>query len=316
MTVAFKELGGSPTETWDESGMHAERIFRVAWDERWAFVMEALGNGLPFGAIRLGDYPGAPGVLCIGATAEPFMGESDAPDQQAIANHQVGMQSYGYAKVKLSYKFQGDDLENDNPNAVEDPRDEATQATTLLSYRADYGAEYIAMMGTDVVWESTSTIPESHDFEAVIRLSIINHHLTFHRVSNPPFSAIRKANGKLNDLSFMGAGRGLMLFDGATVGREYIVGDGDSLINSYWSLEYLFKEKRIHTGGTDATGTEVVRGWNWAYRSHPEADAGWYMLNLKNGEPLYQYGDFGALFQEEVADGNLQLQGDDQVEMA
>lgn len=311
MAVSFQEMGGSPHEWWDSSGMHAERHFKVAWDDRWAFIVEALGNGLPFGAIRLGDYPGALGVLCVGADVSPFMGEKDAPDQQTMTSHWSQLQAYDYARITLKYDY-NNEQEDEQPNGLEDPRPPELQETTLLTYEANYSSEVLLFSGADVQFNGAADsykVP----FDIIKRIPIVDYVFTWHRVANVPISAIRKCEGKLNSTAFLGAGKGIILFDGAKIDRTFAVASDGAPVRSFWQVTYTFRERRVDTGEVDGNDVKVVRGWNWAYKSRPAATAGWYKIQLTNSKTLYEYEDFTALFRNEVADATIATQGDDQV---
>jgi len=60
MTVAFKELAGSPVEYYTPEGFRAERRLLCAWDDRHAVVEQLVGNGYPFGGQSQAAYPADP----------------------------------------------------------------------------------------------------------------------------------------------------------------------------------------------------------------------------------------------------------------
>jgi hypothetical protein len=102
MTVAFKELTGSPKETFDANGMKAERYLICAWPDRNAFVEEILGEGYQSGITNPVSYPGASGVLAAQVQVEPL---TDDMVKQNLTSLTEGLNAYqGFAKVTIKYE--------------------------------------------------------------------------------------------------------------------------------------------------------------------------------------------------------------------
>jgi hypothetical protein len=102
MTVAFKELTGSPKENYGPNGMTAERHLICAWQDRNSFVEEILGEGCQFGISNPVSYPGASGVLAAQVAVEPL---TDDMVKQNLASLTEGLNAYqGFAKVTIKYE--------------------------------------------------------------------------------------------------------------------------------------------------------------------------------------------------------------------
>jgi hypothetical protein len=88
MTVAFKELSGSPSETFAPEGMAARRRILVAWEDRFSMLVELLGTG---GS----GYPACPYALVMRAAVEPW---PPTPDEQGAFDEIASqLNSYGSA---------------------------------------------------------------------------------------------------------------------------------------------------------------------------------------------------------------------------
>ncbi|MGW8256753.1 MAG: hypothetical protein ACWGMZ_04635, partial [Thermoguttaceae bacterium] len=72
MSTAFKELTGSPVESYDSYGMKAERQLICVWSERDALVQEILGPGFRTGSLTPISYPGVPTATAASVKVEPL----------------------------------------------------------------------------------------------------------------------------------------------------------------------------------------------------------------------------------------------------
>jgi hypothetical protein len=105
MTVAFKELAGSPIEKFSSIGMQAQRVLVCAWNDRRALVEELLGEGYEYGATNPACYPGVALVVVTNVRVEPF-GEDML--KQTLTSLTEGLNAYtGFAKVMIDYKLMG-----------------------------------------------------------------------------------------------------------------------------------------------------------------------------------------------------------------
>lgn len=102
MTVAFKELPGSPKENYSSDGMKAERQLICAWSDRNALVQEILGPDYQTGALSPISYPDVPTALAAQVAVEPFM---DDMTKQNLVSLTTGLNAYqGFAKVTIKYE--------------------------------------------------------------------------------------------------------------------------------------------------------------------------------------------------------------------
>jgi len=282
MTTAFKELAGSPVETYGPDGMKAQRRILVAWENRHGMVAELLGDGYEFGGTQPAQYPDRPYVLAMCVKLHPW---PKCPDEQgAFADVAAQINSYSgkYAEIVVDYELlDAGTSRSDLPEHEEE---------TFLTYRMDFGGEYVELPSHSLVWTSDATIPVPPEAVSTVRVPITEHHVTWHRVVNPPWQAIRDAAGTVNQAAFLGAAAETVLFDGATAEKQFIGIDDLMLPEFGWRITYVFREKAIKYGGN-------VFGWNHAYRSLPHDAPGWDKLKDGNNENRYQTSDFTTLFQ-------------------
>jgi hypothetical protein len=282
MSVPFKELAGSPVELFGPEGMKVQRRLVVAWEDRHRLVAELLGDGYQFGGSPPAGYPGHSGVVAVAVRLEPW---SDVPDaQQPFRDVATRLNSYTGRYAQLVVEYELLDTTAGRADLPEPP------VNTFLTYRMDFGGEYLALGGQSLRWQSDANLPVPPDALPTIRLPITEHHVTWHRVLRPPWGAIRACTGTVNASTFLGAPAETLLFDGAVARKKFL---GLAVLRRpefCWQVQYVFRERAIKSGG-------VVHGWNHRYRGLPANAPGWDRLVDANGEALYRQSDFAALFQ-------------------
>jgi hypothetical protein len=287
MAVAFKELAGSPAETFGLEGVKATRRILVAWEQRQQMVVELLGGGYEFGGLGPAGYPDCLGAVAVRASLEPW---PPAPDEQGAFDDiasQLNSYSGKYALIVVEYE-------------VLDARHSRThlprpRAGTLLTYRLDLGKEHIILPAESMLWSSDASLPVPPEAVPTIRVPISEHHVTWHRAVNPPWTAIRACLGTVNGAEFLGAAPETVLFDGATAQRQFLGVDALRQPQFGWQIGYVFREMTIKAGGN-------LYGWNHRYRPLPQDDPGWDKLVDRHGNSLYRSADFSSLFEFEAVE--------------
>jgi len=236
MTVAFKELAGSPTETFGPEGMRAERRFLCAWTDRHALVEELLGDAYVFGGSGRKAYPGKSSVVAIRVRLEPA--ENDLVEQQ-IDGLGDGLAAYhGFARVTVDYELLAPSDRADLP---------VVEEKTFLTYHMEVGHETLTLAGNDLVWPGNSSAALPSDADGAIALPFARHRLVWHRTLAPPWAAIRNSTATLNTAEFLGAPAGTLLFEGATAEREFLRIPDLADAEFAWRLEYSFRENSLVT---------------------------------------------------------------------
>jgi len=185
---------------------------------------------------------------------------------------------------------------------------------TFLSYKMDFGTEFMQMPGQALVWANAPGIPVRNEALPTTRIVVIEHHLSWSRVIDPPWQTIQETSGCVNDNTgqvgadgdewyFMNAGVETLLFDGCTAATEYTAIDEIGNPFQAWKLDYVFREKLIRAfnyipGEGDA---EVQAGWNHFWREfEPGGGQGgvWDRLVGPNGEYNHPLKNFWLLLQQ------------------
>ena len=291
MSIAFKELAGSPTETYGPSGLKAVRRVLCAWEDYRALVGELLANAYLTGSFTVSaPYPGFHQLVAAQVKVEPFQANPNNGSPFTEITADLNSYSGQFALLTISYELLV--LEYRLPNV---------QSGTYLTYRMDFSKQTVALPGYSWKWESEPGAPVPPESNPVVQVPVIEHHLSWHRVDNPPWTAIRGCIGGVNGGEFLGAAPETVLFDGATAAEEFVsLGDGNAPQFS-WKLNYVFKEKAVKYsyGFADAP---TICGWNHSYRALPSGSPGFDRLLDTNGSPVYPEVDFSTLFLFEPSD--------------
>ncbi len=276
MSVAFKELGGSPVERYGLDGFRARREFLIAWEDRDAFAVEVMGKASEHGASASAHYPGKPSVLAVRLRYEPF--DPDGPDEKPLAELTEGLNSYSgsFARAVVDYRTISGRDRDDGPDNEEG---------THLTYRMRFAAEYQPIPARGWTWADDPSIPAPDDLNLAKLIPITEHHLIWHQVIQPPWEKIHALQGKVNAGEFLGCPEATLLFEGAEANKLFRAGLETGPSEFCWQIHYVFRERSVKHGGQ-------VYGWNHFYREKP---AGW--AELTNGEsPVYDPADFSPLF--------------------
>jgi hypothetical protein len=277
MSVAFKELGGSPVEEYTLEGFSALREFLIAWEDRDQFAAEVLGTTSQLAGTPPVHYPGRESVVAVKLRYEPF--NPDSPDAKTIPGLTDGLNGYSgsFAKAAVRYKTITERDRMDGP---------INEIGTHLTYRMLFAVESQPIVPRGWNWEDDASIPTPDDLNLTKRIPITEHHLTWHQVINPPWTTIHDLQGTVNSSEFLGCPAQTLLFEGADANKLFRAGFEAGASEFVWQIHYLFRERSIKYAGE-------VFGWNHHYREKP---AGWE--ELTNGSArLYDAADFLPLFQ-------------------
>lgn len=281
MTTPFRELAGSPVETFTADGMKARRRLVTAWEDRHALVAELLGQGYTLGAQGAASYPGRPMITAAEVRLEPW--PAQAENQGAFTDVALQLNRYDgrFALVTVDYTLaEASAARDDLPS---------TEPDTFLTYRMDFGAEYEPWPAPALRWNSAVGVPVPPDAAPSVRVPIAEHHVTWHRVARPPWEAIRACIGAVNAATFLGAASETLLLDGATAEKQFLGADEAQQPRFGWRISYVFREKAVVAGGN-------VYGWNHRFRHLPRDNPGWDRLLDLSGGSLYRSVDFTPLF--------------------
>lgn len=171
----------------------------------------------------------------------------------------------------------------------------------MLSYEVDIGGNFITYPSTALQWVSDSMRPHIDVQPGVIEVTV-EHSITWHHVALPPWAALRRCAGRVNQRPFLGAPMGCLLFGGANCSREF-----DMTGNRTWTMKMKFSEKMLPAvinpalKALDPTGTIYgAGGWNFFLRPNLPTGVAYDVLKLgKSTNPvqaIYPFADFTNLF--------------------
>lgn len=290
MTVAFKELGGSPYESFGPDGPKARREILVAWSDRMAMVRELLGDSEEFGGNKQLAYPDWTDVVAVRIKVEAFPPAMDPQDDfDDIAtqiNNYTAVADQRFAKLTVEYELFATQVTGGF--GLPTPEE-----NTFLSYHIAPSAEGLKIPTGNLQWQDEPAEPTPKEGGAMIRVPIIEHHLTWHRVARVPGAAIRNCIGRTNNAAFMGAPAGSVLFDAPTLEREFTTFNTFNSGTWAWRVGYIFLER--------------YPAWVKTYRASPNTAPDWDILQHQTVAGLvpatYEEADFSSLFKyEQVAD--------------
>ena len=149
MTIVFKELAGSPVETYDPDGMKAQRRLLCAYEDRYAVAGGADGRPASSACRRRGAIPTSPTSWRCALRIEPF--EKKPDDQGTFHDLTADLNSYSgqFVEVVVDYELLGGGGAS-CPGAAEN---------TLLTYRMDFGGEYVELPAMRSGGSRTAPLP-------------------------------------------------------------------------------------------------------------------------------------------------------------
>ncbi len=299
MTQCFKELADSPKESWGPEGFRATRRILVPWANRNAMALELRGTGYEFTANNAAEYPGSEFVKCVRVASEPWVPK---PNKQGAFNDIATELQTHQTDALLTVEYElVPTSQLDFPGESGDPPELPNVDGTFLTYSMDFGGEFMTVPKQNLQWLNDANAPVPEDVKASIRIPIIEHRLSWSRVSKPPWGAIRALTGKVNGGEFIGLNAEQLLFEGARATKEFITLDELQTPEFDWKLDYIFRQRTVHGLGGDNVQQGGV-GWNHNYRTLGGVPA-WDKL-LPGGDvnkTMYETGDFTLLFAQAKA---------------
>jgi len=247
-------------------------------------IRRLLGEGYTFGGAAPTAYPGYDQVVAMRVDVEPF---NPVPEDGTFTDIAVDINTYGNRPALITIDYELLEPVDDDGRIPE------IEENTFLTYRLDFGVETMTLTGASagLTWDSDSTLPVPPTCEPRLRVPVIEHHITWHRVLNPPWSAIRSAIGRVNSAEMFGAAAGTVLFDGCRADKEFIGFDSLARPELCWRITYVFRERKLCN-----PGSSTPLGWQHTWRPLPAGTAGFDRL-MRGTDPLYNEADFSTLFQ-------------------
>lgn len=280
----WQELADSPQEDYSDKGFRAVRKIITAWADRHTIALTLMGTGSTgLGLIAGLEYPGSISVRCTRVRIAPFTNDI-TPLTLTFLN--TDLQTYdSYAVLTVRY-------ESVNPDTgLEDEDLPDAEDGTYLSYRQGISAEALTVPGTAMKWVSGNQPIMEVDTTLTKLIPLQEHYLTWHRVVKPPKETFRDIIGKINKATYLGAAPHTLMFAGATLDREYTFAGEFDRDKVGYQITLTFKERRIQAADN------VVHGWDFQWKTLPQAEAGWTEIQNGDGSAVFEEADFTRLTQ-------------------
>jgi len=270
--VGFDELPGSPrfgSSAESQSGgggggggrssLKASRTGIIDWDDINALIAECT----PPAPTLPGGFPGFSNLYVKSVAIKPFLDE--VPDCSG------DVAAYDHAEATIEYESLPYDV------------------STLVSRRYSVSAEFMTIPSGTLYWEDDGTEVTNEDVSAAKIIPLIEHSITWHRVTSVPFATIQDLIGKVNDDTALDNDyfpdallEQSLLFIGAEINFTFS-SDGTKV----WTIEYRFQEKRIKND---------VNVYGFNHFLNPKTSL-WDRLVDIAGDPIYPTSpDFDDLF--------------------
>lgn len=272
MGVAFKELAGSPVETYCTTGIKTQRHLLCAWEDRFALLNQLLGSGTADDPSQ-SAYPGQSTVLAVQVGIQPFEGRPDDQGQFDTVGTQVNSYSGQFAELTVDYQLATKSSLPPLPSAA---------AGTFFTYQLQSASQLVPVTSAAAVAAATAGTEAAAMtvLPMVIRVPVIERCLTWHRVMQPAWDLIRASFGTVNDAPFLGADPATLLFDGIKADPEFVGCDPGGQALFGWQIAFRFQER---------SQASVDSGLGWL-------PTGQGTSSSASDEPTYQAVDFAALF--------------------
>ncbi len=236
MSVAYKELTGSPIEQYGADGMTATRPVYLPVG-RPRFVRPGhFGRGISIRRQRSGGISGRGGRRGDkgqGRTADRRSGNS-RPGRSGRRFECISGLCQGYGELPETGRLF--DAQCRGKHRFAEPVD--------LFNRIDLRRGDAARRRFISARQYASRV-SSRGSQGTVRIPVTKHILTWSGVTNPPWTAIRTCKGTWNNAAFLGAAAGTLLFDGATAKGVFPSISNLSECPAGCDLDIHFREKPL-----------------------------------------------------------------------
>lgn len=280
MAVSFDEDHNSPRGSQRDGVRQVIRTGTTDWADIDQFAVELMpiSSGGAGGQNAGAALPGNSQLRVVEFSFEPY-GNTQITGQTA-----AGINTYSKAQWTITYERPAYSKDDAEATADGDP-------VPFLSHIWSGGGEFLTLPHDNLVWfDDGGQVNE--DANAGIWVTTIEHQVTWHRVSNPPFSDIRNTLGKVNsaqvDFQTGPIAAETLLFLQPQIRRE-VMSSG----NRAWEVNYRFSERRVVAQDQTAPG-----GWNHFFRNDGSMGGFYRIQSATPGTSLdiYEKTDFSVLF--------------------
>lgn len=274
--MSFKELAGSPVESFSESGgPTVVRRLLVPWGSRHTVAAD-MSNRL---------YPHFPDCRVVSMRLEPHLGQQSTPTgPQTDFDFAIETNEYEGKDALLTINYGPDFTSKLWPFNKPEFRE-----GTELRLRVSGSGEFYQVPSSATKWDDDPETPVLETNETAIRISKSLIVVQWDYVDSVPIILLDGLTGSVNSTNFFGSPPETILFAEYNVDEIFKAQPEDSHTNR---ITCVFERRAIDTGEGTPESPDIV-GWNHDYREDP---AGWVKLLLANDEPRYQSYDFTGMF--------------------
>lgn len=271
----------------DDGGLIGQRDFIMAWTDVGDFMAQMYGayqqsNGQVIVSTPA-TWPGIPYLGVRGLHAEPQDPESPYGNQSqtgvndnAVADFtlptwqgQPGSKNCG-ARVSAIYRAIP-------PNGTPDGKPDVPSGT-FLEFESDSSETAISIPGRNMYYGNGFTTPIPQDITVPLPINTEDLRLVWHRVTKPPFTAMRKLKGTVNENLFCNHSQGYVRYVGSQVRYEFQIA-----ATILYTVAHHFRVM-------EAPGTQTNKtfGHNAFYIGDASGEK-WNVIADKSGKAIFPY---------------------------
>lgn len=284
MAVTTKQISVPTYSVKDSEILATRKLLIPDWGDVEEFIDDNIGSSaLTPGGFVLSQHTSFPGKEWLHLDTidiKPFTNSVDAVDIEGVVTCSGG------AEATLKYKTLASDPSvfsggGDDPDLPDVP---------LLEHSVSTSIQVIKVPNAGLKWEtSTNKVPT--DLSPAISVPVLEHRLTMHRVSNPPWTNILATLGSVNDDDFLGHIQDTVLFAGVNGTRGIRFTDG-AIQQRRWTMKYTF-QARVH----NTTSVGLIT-WDDFYNAK---ESKWERVKLNNDNFLLKESDFDLIFKGDTS---------------
>lgn len=275
--MSFRELPGSPQESFSESGGPTViRRLLVPYSQRLTLAAD-LSNVL---------YPHFPDCRVVAMAISPWLGDQSVPTGPPTINPGLNSNEYADKEALLVVSY-GPDFTN-KLWSIGKP---AFRQGTELRHQISGGGEFYDLPASATKWEEDGDGGSSDDEPAVLEDNDTSFKISKNFISiqwdfvdDVPVDRFEGLTGKVNQTTFLGSPPETILFNEYNVEETFKAQPIDSHTNR---VTTIFERRAIPLDGGG------VGGWNHDYREDP---AGWAKLLRSDDKPRYELAEFSQMF--------------------
>ena len=272
ITVPYSELSGDDAGVVIEENISyqagdAVKAFKVAWSDRWRFVLQAMttvktasvGSGAATVSFQAPlQYPDFPGLYCNSINMRGFGNFTAGPPL-----------AYEWCILTCTFRTV--------PWQFDGTLDNGTSPFPYATIGCEFGSQTLQLPASAFHFQSNTNMPATRPVPYVVptmNLSVQQHFCPY-----IPVSAMFGLVGKVNSAAFYGIDPGYVLYLGASSNSDFSIADSSS-----WTISQTITHKFS------------ARSIPWNQYMKPDGSGFDYLVYANGGGYIYDSGDLNSLF--------------------